>query len=167
MSPWKNFSFVIPGRLAGMRYPGDDYYESETGRQELIETLERLKQNGISAMVSLCEIHFDIAHLQKFQFEHLYVYIHDLGIPTLEQTDKIIAFINRMFEQNRAVVVHCLAGQGRTGTILASYLVSDGYSAMEAIQHVRMFRPGSIESNDQEEFIFTYEAYCKTNKRLQ
>jgi len=54
-------------------------------------------------------------------------------------------------------MVHCLAGQGRTGTILASYLVKyQKMSADEAIQKVREERPGSIQSFSQEEIIFQF-----------
>lgn len=43
-----------------------------------------------------------------------------------------------------------------TGTVLACYLVSLGYNALEAIDEVRAKRPGSIETKDQEEAVKTY-----------
>ena len=49
-----------------------------------------------------------------------------------------------------AVVLHCFAGKGRTGTILACYFVEKGMRAEDAIAQVRELRPGSIESFSQE-----------------
>ena len=55
------------------------------------------------------------------------------------------------------VAVHCLAGRGRTGTVLAAYFVHRGLSAREAIQKVRDLRPGSIEVPEQEDAIRAFE----------
>jgi atypical dual specificity phosphatase len=50
----------------------------------------------------------------------------------------------------------CGADLGRTGAVLACYLVSLGYNALEATDEVRAKRPGSIETKDQEEAVKTY-----------
>ena len=55
------------------------------------------------------------------------------------------------------VAVHCLAGRGRTGTVLAAYFVHRGLPAREAIQKVRDLRPGSIEVPEQEDAIRAFE----------
>ena len=68
-----------------------------------------------------------------------------------------IAFADDRIENNEPVLVHCLAGLGRTGTILACYLIKyEKMSAEDAIQHVREKRHGSIQSFVQEELIFQY-----------
>jgi atypical dual specificity phosphatase len=60
-------------------------------------------------------------------------------------------------------MVHCAAGIGRTGTILASYLVKyQKMSAKEAIGKVREERPGSIQSESQEIAVSVYEEFLKT-----
>merc|ERR1712038_1946848 len=48
------------------------------------------------------------------------------------------------------VLIHCRAGWGRTGTILAIYLMEFyNKTAREAIQEVRKLRPWSIETREQ------------------
>jgi len=57
-------------------------------------------------------------------------------------------------------MVHCAAGIGRTGTILACYLIKyQKYSAIDAIKKVRKERPGSIQSERQEFVIGLYQKH--------
>ena len=58
--------------------------------------------------------------------------------------------------------VHCAMGRGRTGTMLACYLVSkEGYSAEEAITEVRKRRKNSIETRTQENAVMEFERSLK------
>ena len=67
-------------------------------------------------------------------------------------------------EKEEAVVVHCMGGKGRTGTMLACYLVKFcKLSAPEAVSQVRMQRPGSIETCDQKKAVYDLEA--RLNKK--
>lgn len=51
------------------------------------------------------------------------------------------------------VSVHCAAGLGRTGTLVAQVLVAAGMSPDAAIRRVRAARPGAIETQAQEEAV--------------
>ncbi len=153
---WKNFSFVIPKWLAGMSYPG---YGSN-----LQENLNILKEKGISAIVSFTEETLSEDILFQNGFEYLHIPVQDFSVPTIEQAHQTVEFVNKMIKEKRGVVFHCYAGQGRTGTMLACYFVSLGIPAQDAIFQIRNLRPGSIETTEQERFIFLYEKNCPKKK---
>ena len=76
--------------------------------------------------------------------------------PSLREIEEFLAFSTVCIENGKPVLVHCGAGLGRTGTMLACYLVERGHEPATAIYKVRAERPGSIETNEQEMAIFKY-----------
>src|SRR5205814_7582906 len=74
----------------------------------------------------------------------------DMEAPTQEQLERCLSAIERAHAQKMGVAVHCAAGLGRTGTVLAAWFVTQGLSAQNAIARVRRIRPGSIETEEQE-----------------
>lgn len=143
-----NFSFVIPGRLAGCAQPG------RLG--DLRSDLSGLSRQGVGAVVSLTEDRLEDAALKDFGFRYLHLPIRDFHSPTLIQIREFVAFVDSCLDDGVAVVVHCGAGIGRTGTMLACYLVSRGLEPSEAVRAVRRERPASIETPDQEKCVADY-----------
>jgi atypical dual specificity phosphatase len=63
-------------------------------------------------------------------------------------------------------MVHCAAGRGRTGTILAAYLIKkENLTANQAIKKIRSMRPGSIQSDRQEMALYVYEQYLTSKTK--
>ncbi len=56
-------------------------------------------------------------------------------------------------ERGSGVIVHCLAGLGRTGTVAARMLIESGLSPAGALARVRAVRPGSVQSPQQLAYI--------------
>lgn len=142
----RNFSWVIQDEIAGMARP-----------LSIVADLEFLKDNGIEAIVSLTELPLPKTLIEEFGFEYKHIPIADLTSPTQEQIEEFVFFINNLISSKKKIVVHCDAGIGRTGTMLACYLVNKGFSAKKAIMEVRRRRPGSIETMEQEDTIVKYE----------
>jgi atypical dual specificity phosphatase len=143
-----NFSFVIDGVLAGMERPGTF--------AKLREDLEFLKTKRINAIISLTETPLEKAFIEEFGFRYLHMPIADFTPPTCEQVEKFLSFQRRAEGDGLATVVHCGAGLGRTGTMLACALVARGMPAEAAIDHVRTLRPYSIETIEQEDCVRHY-----------
>jgi len=65
--------------------------------------------------------------------------------------------------ESTSICVHCRMGRGRTGTMLAAYLMFyESLSRKEAVATVRGLRPGSIETRDQEKCLEVLEEYIET-----
>lgn len=147
-----NFSWIEEARLAAMGFPDDP------------ETLAWLRENGIELVITLTEDPIRRDWLSDAGLLSLHVPVEDMTAPTLEQVRECVSAIRRAQEQNMGVVLHCYAGRGRTGTVLAGYLVAQGLSADDAIARVRELRPGSIETEEQEDVVREFERTLSSDR---
>ncbi len=86
-----------------------------------------------------------------------HVHITDYQPPTPEQAADAVAFIQQQRAAGRTVVVHCAGGCGRTGTILALYLMAaHQFDGAEALERLREIRACFVETTGQEEFVLSY-----------
>lgn len=119
--------------------------------------VQALAQLGFKAIVSLTEQPLPAAWVTGFRVLHEPV--ADFTAPTLAQLDRICEFLLRSVREGQQPVVHCTMGRGRTGTVLAAYLIAQGETPELAIAEVRRARPGAIETPEQEACLTEYYAH--------
>jgi atypical dual specificity phosphatase len=133
-----SFYWVLKGRLAGAAYPAD-----------CLDWLYR--KQGIRALVSLDPLTPDDARRAHQLGLHVAtVPIQDFTAGTPEQRHEALARIDAFLTQGLPTLVHCKGGLGRTGMIVALYLVTrHGLAPEAAISKIRRLRDRSIEVEEQ------------------
>jgi len=142
------FSWLIENKLAGSGIPTS------------IDEVQWMIKQGVKSIVTIREEPLDESWVKDVNYLH--ILSNDMSVPEFDDLVYAVDFIHRRITNNEPVLVHCLAGMGRTGVILACYLIKyQKMSASEATEKIREERPGSIQSYPQEEIIFRFEKSLK------
>lgn len=131
---------VLPNKLYGMPVPEE-------------KDLQNLSDTGIRSIVCLLEDNNKIDNYTSNGFESLWLPIPDNEAPTLNQVNKLVEFIDLQNQKNNTVAIHCKGGRGRTGTMIASYLISKGATFDEAISKIEENQPNAIKKECQLTFL--------------
>lgn len=140
--------WIDEARLLGCGNPSDD-------------DLRELAEAGFSIVVSLLKDRreppgYSSSTLEELGMRGVVIPITDGRAPTLEQMRDFVELMRS--NPDAKVVVHCLGGCGRTGTLGAVWLVANGAKAWEAIEEIRRRNPFAIESSSQENAVEAYAA---------
>jgi atypical dual specificity phosphatase len=112
--------------------------------------LAALSGSGVGLLVNLHERPHGPVRLRRHGLREIHLPVKDFASPSPCQVERGVDAILGALAAGEAAAVHCGGGLGRTGTLLACYLVSsEGLGAGEAIQRVRSLRPGSVETPSQ------------------
>ena len=152
-----NFSWVQDEQLAGLAQPGLVH--------ALDQDLTFLQAQGLRLLVSLTEEPTSEDALQAHGIALLHLPVVDFTPPGLGQMNQFARRTEAALAASQPVGVHCTAGKGRTGTMLASWLVWQGMEGAEAIQEIRRLRPGSIETPEQEAAVLAFARSMRGRKR--
>ncbi len=152
----RGFHWVAKNSLAATPRPGllaDQAFD-----------LEALAKVGVNFLVSLEEQEtVSSALASEFGIEVYHFPIQDMRTPALAAAEQLTTLIDNKIKSGNCLAVHCKAGLGRTGTVIASYLVKSGMTPLEATRKIRCVDPRMIQSEQQENFITEFHHWLKNH----
>lgn len=146
----RRFRWIVPGVLAGCPQPGVV--------APIEYDLDLLGAAGITHLITLTErdLPQDLLRIHGLANTHLPIF--DREAPSTGQMQMLLVRMQRLLQAGEVLAVHCLAGLGRTGQVLAAWLVRDGgLSAATAIERLRRIDPAYVQTEVQEAFLQQFE----------
>ncbi|HEX7644453.1 MAG TPA: ATP-binding cassette domain-containing protein [Burkholderiaceae bacterium] len=148
------FAWLIEGRIGGTPYPG------LLTAAEI--DLSLLKGVGIRRMISATEECFDAGVAESFEIAVEPFPLADMSAPGTNDMVRLCKSIDRWLADGETIAIHCRAGMGRTGTLLAAWWLwhmrgIGGMSGMSgfdsAMAYVRRCNSGWVQSVSQMLFL--------------
>jgi atypical dual specificity phosphatase len=135
-----NFRWIEPGKLAGSGYLSRP------------ANIAWLVGEGVGAIISAARIPAAVqTEIEQLQIRYLDLPVPDFDVPTDAQIERFIRFVEDSVAFGVTVLVHCVAGVGRTGTLGALWLVHRGVGAGEALERV------GVETSTQSALVRRWE----------
>jgi atypical dual specificity phosphatase len=145
-----SFRWLLPRQLAGSAQPG------LLGPLDV--DLAFLREQGIRHLVSMTEEPLLLPSRPE-DLGLLHFPVPDMGIPQPRAAAAACGWIAERIDAGQPVLIHCRAGMGRTGLLLACCLVWRGEPADRAILRVRSLHNGYIQTPAQEAFITSFHKF--------
>jgi protein-tyrosine phosphatase len=147
--PTADSYWVVPGRLLAGGYPA--------------HTLSRLREAGIDFFLDLTVEGEYLVPPYAAEAEHRRLSIRDFGCPSVDGMRATLDAIDGALERGKNVYVHCYVGVGRTGTVVACYLVRHGMAPRDALDAIARWRRGRLnerrrspETDEQQRFVLAW-----------
>ena len=101
---------------------------------------KRYKQEGISAIINCSEFDYQSNLPEGFNYYHINV--PDYGLPTETQIEHFLNICKIHHSRKESIVVHCVAGCGRTGQFVVAWAAENGYipQTMDPVKWIRKLR---------------------------
>jgi len=133
------FTWIVKGKIAASWWPDPPVFE-------------RYKKEGISVIINCSE--FDNRKDIPNGFKYYHINVADYGLPTEKQIEDFLVICEELGQNNEVIVVHCVAGCGRTGQFIVAWAANNGYipERMDPVKWIRKHRPCSLETKEQMNF---------------
>jgi len=130
------FTWIIKGKMAASWWPDSQVFET-------------YKNEGIKVIINCSE--FDNhQHIPK-NLIYFHINIPDFGTPTHSQLERFFDITSKYGNNGDPIVVHCVAGCGRTGIMVVAWAAYNGYipDGFDPVNWIRNLRPCSLETKEQ------------------
>jgi atypical dual specificity phosphatase len=132
------FTWIVKGKIAASWWPDASLFE-------------RYKKEGIIAIINCSE--FDYRKEASKDFKYFHINIPDFGTPTDSQLEKFLEITSKLGANGDPIVVHCVAGCGRTGIMIVAWAAFNGFipKGLDPVKWIRKLRSCSLETKEQME----------------
>jgi len=144
-----DLNWILPGKFIAFSGPSDQPRDADGYRRFTPEDYVPIfKKSGVTMVVRLNNKQYDGERFKKHGIKHVDLYFLDGSCPT----DEIISEFLKVVENEKgAIAIHCKAGLGRTGSLIAAYIMKHyKFLAPDLIGYMRLCRPGSILGPQQQ-----------------
>ena len=130
------FTWIVKDKIAASWWPDASLFE-------------RYKKEGIKVIINCSE--FDYRKEVQKDFKYVHINIPDFGTPTEFQLEKFLDITSTYGENKEPIVVHCVAGCGRTGIMIVAWAAFNDYipNGLDPVKWIRKLRPCSLETKEQ------------------
>ena len=171
----KTYDYIQPkgikGRVILTCFPGREIEKNSFNENIFLEDLKNFNSQNCSTIVTLvedtefeklCDKKFFVRKIYSNNLKWMHMPISDLKAPDHKFIDKwqvTKVLLKNDLTEGKNIVLHCMGGKGRSGTIAAILLIEFSEQNKDAIDIVREKRKGAIETKEQEDFILSYRTF--------
>ncbi len=130
------FTWIVRDKMAASWWPDPPVFK-------------RYEKEGIKVVINCSEFNNRKDVPNRFKYYH--INIPDYGVPTDAQINNFLDITKKHIQNKEPIVVHCVAGCGRTGQMIVAWGAYNGLipKGLDPVQWIRTYRKCSLETKEQ------------------